>query len=152
MRNQILGRRIAAVVLGALIAVGGCKSERTAEDTQPGAVPAPAGAPAQVTALELGSAIGPDKRVTGATTEFRPEDTIYASVVTQGSSSSVTLKSRWTYEDGQLVDESTQTIAPSGTEVTEFHVSKPGGWPKGKYRVEVSVDGAAGQTKEFEVK
>jgi hypothetical protein len=151
MRRQVYHRPVASVLFSALIVLGGCNRERTAEDTQPADIPGP-GAAAQITTLELGRSIGSDKRVTAATTEFQPNDTIYASVVTQGSAPSVTLTSRWTYEDGQVVNESTQTIAPSGAEVTEFHVSKPGGWPKGKYRVEVSLAGAPGQTKEFEVK
>ena len=36
--------------------------------------------------------------------------------------------------DGQLVDDSAQTVAASGPAVTEFHVSKPDGWPAGSDR------------------
>jgi hypothetical protein len=42
------------------------------------------------------------------------------------------LRSRWTFEDGQVVNES-QNIASSGPAVTEFHISKPDGWLVGKY-------------------
>jgi hypothetical protein len=43
-------------------------------------------------------------------------------------------------------------IAPTGPATTEFHISKPSGWPAGKYKVEISADGAPAGSKEFEVK
>jgi outer membrane usher protein FimD/PapC len=49
------------------------------------------------------------------------------------------------------VDESTQTIAPTGDARTEFHMSKPDGWPAGKYKLEVLVNGTTAGTKDFEV-
>ena len=54
-------------------------------------------------------------------------------------------------EDGQVVDESSRTIAPTGAEVTEFHVSKPDGWPAGAYEVAISLDGQAVETRSFTV-
>jgi hypothetical protein len=105
-----------------------------------------------VTAIELGKQIGADKRVTQQMMSFAPTDTIYASVVTNGTSPSATLTARWTYQDGQVVTESTQTIAPTGPAATEFHISKPGGWPAGTYKIEVSLNGRSTGTKEFEVK
>jgi uncharacterized protein YfaS (alpha-2-macroglobulin family) len=62
-----------------------------------------------------------------------------------------TLKARWTYQDGQVVNESTQTIAATGDARTEFHISKPDGWPAGKYKLEVLVNGSSAATKDFEV-
>jgi hypothetical protein len=105
-----------------------------------------------VTTIELGNQVGPDKRVTQQATSFAPSDTIYATVVTSGSASSATLAAKWTYQDGQVVNESTQTIAPTGPAATEFHISKPDGWPAGTYKVEVSLNGRSAGTKEFEVK
>jgi hypothetical protein len=62
------------------------------------------------------------------------------------------LKARWTYQDGQVVDETEQAIAPTGDAATEFHISKPDGWPVGQYRVEVFLDGNPVQAMEFQVK
>jgi hypothetical protein len=132
-----------------LFACGGDRGEATVATTP--AVET-AGQPVRVTQVDMGTAIGADKRVSAMATEFRPTDTIYASVVTEGSAPNATLMARWTFEDGQVVEESTQTLTPSGTAVTEFHVSKPDGWPKGKYRVEILLNGTSTQTKEFEVK
>lgn len=104
-----------------------------------------------ISTVELGRRVGPDNRVSDATTRFSPRDTIYASVVTTGSAPNATVDARWTYEGQQVVKEDSRSIAPSGTEVTEFHISKPSGWPKGKYQVTVSVGGST-QSKDFEVR
>jgi hypothetical protein len=72
--------------------------------------------------------------------------------MTEGSAPSKTITARWTFEDGQVVNEETQTISPSGPAVTEFHITKATPWPAGKYKVEILVDGASAGTKDFEVK
>jgi len=113
---------------------------------------APATPVVTVTTLELGKQIGADKRVTQPGTSFAPNDTIYVSVLTTGSASSATLTAKWMSQDGQVVNESTQTITPTGPAATEFHIAKPDGWPAGSYKVEVSLNGRATGTKEFEVK
>jgi hypothetical protein len=132
---------------------------RKAEEAPPPAAPKPAGqaaAPAppaafRVARIDLGNAIGSDKKVASPASKFKPGDTIYASVVSEGVSPNVVLVARWTYEDGQLVSESTQTIAPTGPAATEFHISKPDGWPAGKYKVEVAANGAPTGAAEFVV-
>jgi len=116
------------------------------------ATPPPAAPAVTVTAIELGNQISADKRVTQQLTAFAPHDTLYVSVLTNGASPSATLTAKWTYQDGQVVNESTQTIAPTGPAATEFHISKPDGWPAGAYKVEVSLNGRSTATKEFEVK
>jgi len=47
---------------------------------------------------------------------------------------------------------STRTIAPNKPERTEFHISKPDGWPAGKYKVEVCLDNQTAGTKDFSVR
>lgn len=106
----------------------------------------------RVTQVDLGRGVGTDKRVTDQTDSFQPGDPVYATVVTSGAAPTATLKARWTYQDGQVVDESEQTIAPTGDAATEFHISKPDGFPVGKYKLEVFLNGASVQTKDFEVK
>jgi len=106
----------------------------------------------KVTDVKVGRSVGADKRIADQTDEFRPTDVIYAVVETRGSGPSTNLQARWTYEDGQLVDESRQSISASGDDATEFHISKPSGWPKGKYKVEILVNGSAAGSKDFTVK
>ncbi len=143
--------RLIAFASISLIAVAACaKREETPQvDTAAGAV---ATDNVAVISIELGRHIGADKRVTDMTSEFARADTIYAVVSTSGSSPAATLQARWTFEDGQVVDESSQTVAPSGPAVTEFHITKPGGFPPGKYKVEILLNGTSTGSKDFTVK
>jgi hypothetical protein len=106
----------------------------------------------RVADVKLGRAVGADKRLTDETEEFRPTDVIYAVVETQGTGSTAALQARWTYEDGQVVEESSRNISAAGPDFTEFHISKPSGWPKGKYKVEILLNGQPAETEDFEVK
>jgi hypothetical protein len=105
-----------------------------------------------VTEVTLGRSVGGDKAITDRTDTFKPNDTIYASVATEGSSPSATLRAKWSFEGGQLVDESTRTIAPNNRERTEFHISKPDGWPPGKYKLEVFLNDQLTETKNVDVR
>jgi hypothetical protein len=142
---------LALLLVSLPLALAGCQRSET--PAAPGVdSPPPAAAPFRVTSVELGSAIGADKRIAAPTTRFAPTDTIYASVLSEGSAGSVTLTARWTYEDGQTVTESTETIAPTGAAATEFHIARPSGWPAGRYRVEITANGAPAGAREFEVR
>ncbi len=106
----------------------------------------------KVTDIAVGRSVAADKTIAEKTESFGTADTFYLSVKTDGSGPSATLTARWTYEDGQVVDESRQNIAPTGrAAVTEFHLSKPDGWPAGGYKVEVLLDGASAGTRDFKV-
>ena len=103
--------------------------------------------------IQLGNQIGADKRVLAAAESFAPSDTIYASIATQGETQrGVVLAARWSYEDGQTVAESSETVASAGPTVVEFHIAKPDGWPTGRYRVDITANGAPAGTREFEVR
>ena len=113
--------------------------------------PAPAPAPVAVESVDLGTAVGPDQKVSAPTTTFSSKDTIYAAVSTTGTAPNAVLNAKWTFQDGQTVNESSQTIAPNGPAVTSFHISKPDGWPTGNYKVEITLDGKSVATKDFSV-
>ena len=56
------------------------------------------------------------------------------------------LHAKWTFGDaGKVVNEEDLTIAPTGPANTAFHISKKTPWPAGKYKVEISADGACGR-------
>jgi hypothetical protein len=141
-----------ALALGLAVAMAGCKKDAPPPPQEEASVPAPAPAEFSVSTIEVGKGIGADKRVAAPLSTFKPKDTIYVSVATEGAAASKTIAARWTFEDGQVVDEGTESISPTGPAVTEFHIAKPSGWPAGKYKVEISVDGAPAGNKEFEVK
>jgi hypothetical protein len=105
-----------------------------------------------VRGIELGTAVAADGRVTVPAASFAPGDTIYVSVLTEGQPSGATLSARWTYEDGQLVSEGRETLGSSGRAATEFHIAKPDGWPAGRYRVEIALNGEPAGARDFEVR
>ncbi|HQR46537.1 MAG TPA: hypothetical protein PLB02_00675 [Thermoanaerobaculia bacterium] len=146
-------RPAALLALVAAVALGACaKKEPPPPPPTPVPTVAPTPVPFKVTAVTLGRSIGEDKKIKEATTTFGPRDTIYASIASEGAAAKVTLKARWTYgAKGQLVNEETRDIAPTGPAVTEFHVAKPSGWPIGNYQLEVSADGKVAASKLFEV-
>lgn len=119
------------------------------------ATPAPTMTPT-VTVIETGKSVGANMRVTESTTTFARNDTIYLAVVTDNAPATSTLTAKWTFQDGQVVDSTTQSVAPAQaggmTSVTQFHITKPGGWPAGTYTVEVLLDGRSVGTRTVEVK
>jgi hypothetical protein len=109
--------------------------------------------PIRVSDVQVGKGIGSDRKVGNQTTDFGVRDTMYVAVITEGAAKDAKLTTKWTYNGKQVVKESSQTISPTGGEtVTEFHVDKKTAWPKGKYKVDVSLNGAAAGSKDLEVK
>ena len=160
IRNRI-SLAIATALL-ATVALAGCKKKDDMAATtpapatvampapaEPAPMPAPTATPATVASVDLGNAVGADNKVTSAATSFAKNDTIHASVATDGAASK--LNAKWTYQDGQTVDSQDKDVA-AGPQVTDFSISKPDGWPAGKYKVEISLDGAVVQSRDFEVK
>jgi hypothetical protein len=146
-------RRIAApglaraVAVALLAASAGCgRGDRGDAGTE-----APV-AGVEVTEVRLGRSVTPDRRVAAETNEFGTRDSVYASVGTQGSANNATLTARWTYQDGQVVEETRETISPAGAANTVFHVHNPAGWPAGRYRVEILINDRPAETREFTVR
>lgn len=153
------------VALLGTVAIVGCKKKEepvpVATTPPPATTPAPAPAPmpatASVTSVDLGNAVGADMKVAAPATTFAPKDTIYASIGTSTSDPAASVPGKlgvkWTHVDSnQTVSEESRDAALTGMGTTEFHIAKPDGWPKGKYKVDVSLDGTVVQTREFEVK
>jgi len=137
---------LALLLAGSLTAMACNREEPAADgDTDIAVDEAPVLA---VTNVSLGRSIGADKKVMAEVGDFAPNDTIYASVETSGTGSG-TLAARWTFEDGQVVEEGSQSV--SGASVTEFHVSKPDGWPAGHYEVAISLNGTEVERSGFDV-
>lgn len=159
-------KRISAVLaipLLATLALTGCKKD---EAPPPVATPAPAPAPvpppapvpatASVVDVQVGSELDATGKVSQPDAEFEPKQTITASITTGTSDPAATvagtLSAKWLFEDGQVVNEESKPFNFTGPGVTNFQISKPDGWPAGKYTLEVSLDGTKVQTREFTVK
>ena len=163
-RNNRLLYPLTAALSAALVLSACKKSEpepvpppvATTPEPAPMPPPAPMAATASVTAVDLGNAVGADNRVTTPSATFSPKDTIYVAVTTRTSDPAASvagkLGAKWTYQDGQTVSEDSRDLNLTGDGSTAFQISKPDGLPAGKYKVEVSLDGAVVQSKEFEVK
>lgn len=152
----------AAAIASALvfsIAVAACNKkdqgqvvDTTAAGTQTATVSVDT-TPIKVSDIQVGKSIGSDKKVSNGTTTFGVRDTMYVAVVTDGAAKDAKVTTKWTYNNSQVVKQETQTISPTGGEsVTEFHVTKASAWPKGNYKVEVSLNGVSAGTKDLEVK
>ncbi len=105
--------------------------------------------PLKFNAIQLGRGLNADKTVSGSTTRFKPTDTIYAAVLTDGDGSG-TVKARWLYA-GRVVSEPEQHVTYQGSAATEFHIQKTSGFPPGEYTVELFLDGKAVGSRTFRV-
>jgi hypothetical protein len=166
--------RLIAVALLASTALVACKKNddttmpasttpvaSTPDTSLPPAAPAPMpSTPAAadvVSDLQLGNAVGADNRVGSPMTSFGTKDTLYASVTTAANASGK-VGARWSYlgTDGMaaptVVDTQTKDLTGGAATTHEFHVTKPDGWPAGKYRVEIMHDGTVVQTRDFDVR
>ena len=165
MNTNRLHLAMLAVLIGSAAMVGCKKKEEPAPmppvasepaATTPAPMPAVA-ATASVTGVDLGNAVGADMRVAAPMGTFAPKDTIYAAVMTATSDPAASvagkLGAKWTHVDSnQVVHEDSKDLTFAGDGVTDFQISKPDGWPTGKYKVEIMLDGNVVQTREFEVR
>lgn len=153
MTFQLRSSLVPVLCLALTAAIGGCDRNGEVEETDTATLPPPAVQVenVRVTDVDLGKGIDAQKMITDGTEEFAPSDEIYASVHTEGTASNTTLGVRWTFQDGQVVNEESKTISPSGEERTEFHISKDTAWPAGTYTLHVLMNGQEVQSKEFTV-
>jgi len=157
----------AGAALACAVSLGACNRDRPAATAEPATAPAPADPVAQpaqptttaptqaatVSEVVLGTEATGNERVAEPKTTFaRTDRTIVASVVTRADAPAATdVRARWTFQDGQLVDETSQRLNLSGPGVTNFRISNEEDWPAGTYTVEISMDGNVVQTRQFTV-
>ncbi|MGY4514552.1 hypothetical protein [Lysobacter sp. HA18] len=171
--TPITRRALVVAMITAATLVGCKKHDETpaaTTDTTPAAstpttMPEPAPMPttatpaasSNVSDLQLGTAVGADNRVGTPATAFGVKDTLYASVTTAANTTGK-LGARWTYlgSDGSSapteVDSQTKDVSGAASTSHEFHVSKPDGWPAGKYHVDITLDGSVVQSRDFDVR
>jgi hypothetical protein len=142
---HVMKRSLAAAALAAAV-LAGCKKEPPPPPPMAEAPIAP-----EVRGLTLGSAIGADKAVMAAKDTFGVRDTIYVSIATDGTGDNVMLKALWTF-GADTVRADSLTLNMSGPAVSEFHISRPRAWPKGAYRVSVTLNDGAPQARDFVVR
>jgi hypothetical protein len=105
--------------------------------------------PLNVSSVQLGRSVNPDGSVNAHTTGFKPSDTVYASVITEGQGSG-TVAVRWLYGTQQLSEES-KKVSYNDHAATSFKLQSGNGFFPGSYKVEVMVDGKTIDTRDFRV-
>ncbi len=158
-----LSQALLVAVIGAATIVG-CKKEEAAPAappaaTEPAAAPAPAApATASVSTVDIGNAVGADMKVSSPTATFKPNETFHVAIGTATSDPAATVAGKVSvklvYMDGteeMVVNDESRDMNLTGAGSTNFQFAKPGGWPAGKYKVYVSMNGNVVQTKEIEV-
>ena len=162
MKNKSLNYAVAAALV-ATLALAGCKKKDetpppvTVEPAPAPMTPAPASmATVAVSSVDLGNAVGPDMRVVAPMTSFGKNDTVIAAVSTSTSDPLASvpgkLSAKWSFQDGQVINDESKDVNFTGNGVTDFQVAKPDGWPAGNYKIDILLDGQVVQTKEFSVK
>jgi len=98
--------------------------------------------------------ISKDKSGSPETTTFAPDGTVYAVATVSNAPGKVKVKGLMAFEDvegqkpGPIPDlEKTLDLDGSGT-ATYFFKPPPDGWPKGKYKIEVTLMDDSGQQKD----
>jgi len=147
-----------SLAFAALFALSACgKKETPPPPPAPVTAPAPAPTPVveavSVKQVVLASKLGADKKGVEPGTSFASAVTIYALVETAGTGIAL-LKAVWTYHKADKVaqvSEAQSELMLAGPASTEFHISKPSGWPKGDYQVEIFLNGASASVQKFTV-
>jgi len=167
--SEFRSRTSLTLVLASALALAACGKSEPPPAPAP-AAPAPAPAPAtpppeasaaapaatpaaavQITSITFTNALGADGKVTTPLTTFGPKDTIYGVVAATAAQASTAITAHWNYQGGQLVSEQVQTLN-MGPSVSEFHISKPDGFPAGNYSLEILVNGNSVSSATFTVK
>ncbi len=159
-----LSQALLVAVVGSVAVVGCKKKEEAAPPPPPAAETAPAPPPpapaatASVAAVDIGTAVDGNMKITTAASTFKPKDTVHVSIGTATSDPAATVAGKvgaklvYLDKSGEMVvSDETRDLNLTNTGNTNFQFAKPDGWPAGKYRIDVSLDGKVVQSKEFEV-
>ncbi len=147
---------ITASALVAILSMAGCSKEEPAAVAPPQVAAPKAPATMSVTRVDLGTAVGADMKITAPTTTFGPMDTIIAAVSTATSDPAASVPGKlgvkWSGQDGKVVNDEAKEAKFTGSSATDFRIANPTGYPVGKYKLEVSLNGSVVQSKDFEIK
>ena len=130
VREKLL---VTALVVSAALLVVGC---------------GPSG-PLKVKSIQTGRSLNSDNSVGVLTQRFRPDQTMYVAVLTDGPGKG-TLTAKWTYA-GRSVSEDTKEVSYRDSAATEFHITNSSGFPPGDYSVEILLDGKSIETRNLRV-
>jgi hypothetical protein len=99
--------------------------------------------------IQVGKSLNSDNSVGTLTTTFKPNDTIYAAVLTDGSGNG-TVGAKFTY-GGRVIAEPEKRVSMKGSGATEFHIEYSAGFPVGDYDIELFLNGQSVGTRRVRV-
>jgi hypothetical protein len=99
--------------------------------------------------IQVGKTLNSDNSVGTITTAFKPNDTIYASILTEGSGTG-TFGAKFSY-GGRVIAEPERRVSMRGSGATEFHIEYSGGFPPGDYDIELFLNGQSVGTRRVRV-
>ena len=105
----------------------------------------------RVVGVDFGPAVDSLKRVTDEADAFLPNDTIYASVRTKGSSPKTVLGVRWKNPSGDEISMNNIAIRPTGDTSTVFALNHLVALDTGEYTLAMRVNGKEVKTASFTV-
>ena len=105
--------------------------------------------PLQVTTIQTGRQLNSDNTVGIHTTRFKPDQTMYVSVITADRGAG-TLEAKWSF-GGRVISESKKDVSYNDQAATEFHLQYAGKLPPGDYTVELFLDGQSIGTRTLRV-
>lgn len=151
MKNTTIARTLTIALALSVMVACTKKDEAPAVDTTTLVPPPSTPVVLKVDGVETGKGVNADKTIKDDAHDFGVRDTIWVSVKTAGVGTGK-LAAKLTFKDGQAAGESSQDIAPNGDTNHEFHFAKKTAWPKGDYKVDITLDGVSAGTKDLTVK
>lgn len=115
------------------------------EDSIKAATPPPP-PPATVSSIKLGKEVN----AANPTTEFKPKDTVFLSVMVENGKVGDMLAATWS-SGGKTIRTDSVALAKDGSGMSEFRLANPKGMPVGDYKVDVSLNGQTQQSASFKV-
>lgn len=154
--RSIVRRRALAGMLLLVAGLYGCwqsspPGDEPAQQEEEAAAPDGKVGNVNVTDITVGRALAPDGTIAEGNriNLFWTNDTFYVSVAADGAEPNATLKARWKFQDGTVVDETTKTVAINGPTIVAFEAKKPDRWEAGDYKVEILVNNVLAGSKDL---
>ena len=105
--------------------------------------------PLNVVTVQTGKTLNTDHSVGIHSASFRPDDTMYVSLLTTGRGAG-TITVRWSF-GGRQIHEVTKKVSYNDQAATDFRFEAADGFPVGDYTIDVLVDGKPIESRRVKV-
>ena len=105
--------------------------------------------PLNIVGIQTGKTLNTDHSVGKHAISFRPDDTMYVSVLSNGRGAG-TITVKWSLY-GRVIHEVTKKVSYNDQAATDFRFQAADGFPVGDYTIDVIVDGKTHETRRVKV-